>query len=252
MRMIAALLLGLLPACSASLDDPPGGLGDGSTSANDAAVSGADGRMATPDAAAVCTVTKAVYLNFEGQVLTKATRSNAPQNQAAWMNQSTGTAPKFRATSGTRGADITAITNGVASALSGLGVEVVTARPASGPYMMIVYGGTADNVGSKFGRAVQQLDCGNVVMSDVGWIGDAVSSNQVAINTTLGAIGFGVGLTATNDPNDCMCGWDNACTQTLGPCTLAAAIATDPDANQRCPNQPTQMEQAVVQNGFCP
>ncbi|MGE0397865.1 MAG: hypothetical protein AB7T06_14175 [Kofleriaceae bacterium] len=217
-----------------------------------------DASQALPDAAPVdtgpvCLATQArsVYLNFEGQALTRATTSDATQNQAAWMNKANGTAPAFRAGSGTRATDITQITNGITTALAGLNVNVVTTRPATGPYMMIVFGGTANNVGSNYGGAVQKLDCGNTVASDVAWVADAVTPNQRVINFALGAIGFGVGMTATNNTNDCMCGWDNACNQTTNQCTFGTAINTDPGANQTCPNQATQNEQQSIQQAFC-
>jgi hypothetical protein len=70
---------------------------------------------------------------------------------------------------------------------------------------MIVLGGTANQVGSRFGGAVNTLDCGDAAKSDVAWISDGVSPNQRVVNFAVGAIGFGLGLTATSDPLDCMC-----------------------------------------------
>jgi hypothetical protein len=167
------------------------------------------------------------------------------------MNKANGTAPPYRQGSGNRATDIQQITDGIKNALTGLDVNVVTTRPTTGPYMMIVFGGTQNNVGSNFSGAVQKLDCGNQVVSDVAWVGDAVTPNQRAINFALGAIGFGVGMTATNNSNDCMCGWDNQCTQTTNQCTFGTAINTDPGANQQCPNQATQNEQQSIQQAFC-
>lgn len=205
------------------------------------------------DSGPVCLATQArsVYLNFDGQALARATTSDATQNQAAWMNKANGTAPPYRQGSGTRAADILQISDGIKAALAGLNVDVVTTRPTTGPYMMVVFGGTAANVGSNYGGAVQKLDCGNQVVNDVAWVADNVTPNQRAINFALGAIGFGVGMTATNNTNDCMCGWDNGCNQTNNPCTFGTAIATDPTANQTCPNQATQNEGQAIQQAFC-
>lgn len=246
-----------LTACQATIhggDDGP----NNNNEVDGGQQSSIDASMALPDSAPVdmgptCLVTQArsVYLNFDGQALTKAATSDATTNTAAWMNKAAGTAPAFRAGSGTRAADITQITNGITTALMGLNVKVVTTRPATGPYMMIVFGGTAGNVGSNFTGAVQKLDCGNAVVSDVAWVGDAVTPNQRVINFALGAIGFGVGMTATNNPADCMCGWDNQCAQTTNQCVLTSGIATDPNANQRCPNQATQDESMAIQQAFC-
>jgi hypothetical protein len=99
---------------------------------------------------------------------------------------------------------------------------------------------------------VQKLDCGNLVLNDVAWVADAVTPNQRVINFALGAIGFGVGLTATNDPNDCMCGWANNCQQTNNLCTFSANINRDPGAQQTCPAVTTQNEQQSIDQAFCP
>lgn len=246
----------VLSACQAKIS---AGSGDDVDDIDGGQQMNIDAATVVPDAAPVdmgpvCLATQArsVYLNFEGQALTRnAVASDATQNQASWMNKANGTAPAFRAGSGTRAADIQQITDGMKAALVGLNVNVVTTRPATGPYMMIVFGGTATNVGSNFGGAVQDLDCGNLVASDVAWVGDGVTPNQRVINFALGAIGFGVGMTATTNTNDCMCGWDNACNQTTNQCTFGTAINTDPAANQTCPNQATQNEQQSIQQAFC-
>src|SRR5262249_29286808 len=122
---------------------------------------------------------------------------------------------------------------------------------SSGNYVMIVYGGTASVVGSNFGVAVNQLDCGDTHPNDVAWIADNITG-QRAINSTIGAIGFGLGLTATIDPADCMCSWDNACrSDNTVPCTLGSPIARDPQANQRCPGTTSQDEVAAFRTAFC-
>jgi hypothetical protein len=245
-----------LTACQATIH---GGVGDDGAPDVDGGqqvqIDAAPQSDAAPvDTGPVCLATqsRSIYLNFDGQALTRAATSDATQNQAAWMNKAAGTAPAFRANSGTRANDIQQITDGIKAALTGLNVNVVTTRPAAGPYMMVVFGGTAAQVGSNFGGAVQKLDCGNQVVSDVAWVGDGVTPNQRAINFALGAIGFGVGMTATSNANDCMCGWDNVCTQTTNQCTFGTAINTDPAANQTCPNQATQNEQQSIQQAFCP
>lgn len=254
MRWLSVLIV--LAACDARIS---AGTGDDDDDPQiDASVSEPDAPStidaAPVDAASLCTPSQArsVYLNFDGVALARATASDATQNQAAWMNKANGTAPAFRAGQGTRAADITAITNGITSALVGIPVAVVTTRPTTGPYMMIVFGGTAAQVGSNFGVAVQKLDCGNAVASDVAWVGDGVTPNLRVINSALGAIGFGVGLTATNSQNDCMCGWDNACQANNNvQCTFSANIARDGNANQTCPNVTTQNEQQTIQQAFC-
>jgi hypothetical protein len=205
-----------------------------------------------PDGAPVCSNGRVVYLNFEGATLTAAAASDATQNRASWMQISQGTAPKYKAAAADRDQQIQAIVTGVRGQLASFPITVVTQRPATGPYVMIVYGGVANQVGSRFGGAVNTLDCGDVRKSDLAWISDNVSPNQRVVNFTVGAIGFGIGLTATSDPLDCMCGWDNACiSDNSAPCKLSQTIARDPAANQLCAGLTTQDEPAAFDAAFC-
>ena len=221
---------------------------------------GDDDSFVTPDAPANANVDAApdapgcfngrvVYLNFDGQALTRG-QSDATQNRASWLLNATGTAPPFRQTSANRVAEITAIVDGVRDALLQFPITVVTTRPTSGEYVMIVYGGTNTQVGSFFTVAVQALDCGDLQRNDVAWLSNA-NVGQRGINNTLGAIGFGLGLTATTDPNDCMCSWDNQCNQDQTKlCTLTPGIARDPQANQRCAGL-TDQEIQTFRQAFC-
>ena len=213
---------------------------------------GIDAAVNMPDAGPTCSNGRVVYLNFDGVTLTQAATSDATQNRASWMQIGTGTAPPYRSGSASRAADIAAIATGVRSLLSQFPVTVVTTRPATGPYVMIVFGGTANQVGSRFGGAVNTLDCGDAAKSDVAWISDGVSPNQRVVNFAVGAIGFGLGLTATTDPLDCMCGWDNQCTSNNSvACRLGGPIQRDPAANQRCAGLTTQDEPATFRAAFC-
>jgi hypothetical protein len=206
----------------------------------------------TPDdtGAPSCTE-RAVYLNFDGQALHQGP-SDAITNHAGWMQAPEGRAPPYRIASADRAATIQAIVDGVRARLDKLSITVVTTRPAQGPYVMIVLGGTSGMVGSKFGAAVNQLDCGDAVPSDVAWIADTVPAPVHVINSAIAAIGFGLGLTATNDASDCMCGWDNQCrADNTVACTLGSAIARDPAARQTCAGVTTQDEAATLRAAFC-
>jgi hypothetical protein len=193
-----------------------------------------------------------VYLNFDGQTLTRGT-SDATLNHASWMLIAQGTAPPYLDDNPARATAIQSVVDGVRGQLARFPITVVTARPTSGEYVMIVFGGKAAAVGSRFGAAVSQLDCGDVQHNDVAWIGDGVTPVQRVINTAIGAIGFGLGLTATVDPADCMCSWDNACVAAdTAACTLGSPIARDPAAIQLCPGAAsTQDEVATLHDAFC-
>jgi hypothetical protein len=244
MRPIALLCLAAA-ACGVQLDDRTGASTDvpGGTPV--------DGGTPGTDAAPRC-ASRQVYLNFEGQTLTRGSPSDATQNRAAWMNVAQGTAPRYLANATDRDAQIKSIVDGVTAQLSSFPIRVVTQRPAAGPYVMIVFGGVANQVGSNYGAAVNQLDCGDNAKSDLAWISDNVTPPQRVVNSAVGAIGFGLGLTATTDPLDCMCGWANNCTSNnTVACKLSPMINRDPNANQRCQGVTTQNEMDAFETAFC-
>jgi hypothetical protein len=243
--LAAALFAG---ACSAEISGGSnsnlGGVGDDDTTGGTTGDPTGD-----PAPAPKCT-SRTVYLNFEGQTLTQGT-SDATTNHAGWMQIPQGTAPAYLAGNTNRDTTIKSITDGVRAQLSQFPITVVTTRPTSGKYMMIVFGGQAQQVGSLFG-AVQKLDCGDQQPNDVAWISDGVSPVQRIVNSAIGSIGFGLGLTATLDPNDCMCAWDNGCKPNNNTaCTLSSSINRDPAARQTCPGLTTQDEVATIHKAFC-
>jgi hypothetical protein len=205
-----------------------------------------------PPTSTTCTA-RVLYLNFDGQQLTRGAPSDATQNIASWMNGTTGTAPRYHDGDSGRDIEIQTITDGVRTLLAGFPVTVVTTRPASGQYVMIVLGGAAGDVRSRFTDATTSLDCGDTAPNDVAWISDQVAPLQHVINDAIGAVGFGLGLTATTDPNDCLCGWANDCqSTTTTACTLGAPIARDPQAGQLCPDAgATQNEVTTIHDAFC-
>ncbi len=240
-----ALAAALCSGCSAQISDGRdpslGGIttpdaGTGTGSAGDAGPTGCSRR--------------AVYLNFDGQLLIQGP-SDAALDQAQWMNIPAGLAPPFRLTDTGRDLAIQTIVDGVTRQLARFPITVTRTRPSTGNYVMIVYGGNASTVGSNFSAAVNQLDCGDARPNDVAWIADNVTG-QRAINTTIGAIGFGLGLTATTDTRDCMCNWANGCQpDDTVPCTLGSPIARDPGAKQLCPTTTSQDEVAAFRTAFC-
>ncbi|HEY6175739.1 MAG TPA: hypothetical protein VIX73_14870 [Kofleriaceae bacterium] len=239
MRLGSSALAIALCGCSAQISD-----------ARDPSVGNVD---PMPDAGAggvAACASRTVFLNFDGQTLTRGP-SDATLDQASWMTITVGAAPPYQAGTSGRSAAIQSITDGVRGQLSQFPIKVTTSRPGSGNYVMIVFGGDASLVGSNFGGAVNQLDCGDVRPNDVAWISDNVTG-QRAINTAIGAIGFGLGLTATTDPRDCMCSWDNSCRPNNSlPCRLGSPIDRDSTARQLCPGLTTQDEIATFRAAFC-
>ena len=249
LRSVALAIALLGGACDAQISD---GLGVNLATVDAAPVDSANPApvIDAPPTVALCT-SRQVFLNFDGVTLTKGP-SDATVNHASWMQITQGTAPPYLNGVAGRDAAIQTIVDGVRAQLSKFPITVVTTRPPSGEYVMIAFGGTAAAVGSRFNPAVNTLDCGDVQHNDVAWIADAVSPPQRVINSAIGAIGFGLGLTATVDPSDCMCNWDNACQPiNTAPCTLGSPIARDPAARQLCPPLTTQDEVATIHDAFC-
>jgi hypothetical protein len=250
-REIAVVCMLLCAACEATVGGTTNSVSDAPTQSGDPDAT----TSMNPDATqtAQCT-SRVVYLNFEGVTLSDAAASDATQNRASWIaGQATGTVTPFLQGNGNRAQIITDITTGVRGGLSQFPVTVVTTRPATGPYVMVTYGGNAGDVGSNYGFSVNELDCDDSEKSDVAWISNNYTTTLRHVNTTLGAIGFGLGLTATTDVNDCMCGWANGCIKdhsTL--CTLSPNIARDPNADQRCNGAAaTQNEVQTFKTAFC-
>ena len=241
MRVRVVSLL-LLAACGSRL----GGPAETPTDAgNDE-----DAPVIDPDTQPACKK-RQLFLSFEGETLSDGAASDAKINVASWMTNgvTTATSPAYHAGVATRTTEIQAIVDEVTLRLQPF-TMVTTTRPLTGDYMMVVFGGTAGAMGSKFGF-VQELDCGDVVRNDVAWVADGFPAGRI-VDSIVGSIGFGIGLTATTDPTDCMCNWDNNCTPAAGDCVLHDGIARDPTANQRCDASPQVQDEIVAFNAaFC-
>jgi hypothetical protein len=250
---LATVLVGVL-GCHARLDggannnsgvDAPTSIQiDGSSSLDPDAAS-----IGNPDAttSSACANGRVVYLNFEGVTLTQGT-SDATLDRAKWLGTTSATVPQYRPGVATRAQQILDITNFVKAAVSGIPqVTIVTTRPTAGPYVMIVFGGTRNTVSVPYSGAVQSLDCGDAVKSDVGLVFEDATTTQTAADLALGAIGFGLGLTGTQNSNDCMCNWLNNCQQSSGACSLSPSITAD----LRCTGQTNPQNEVATFQAFC-
>ena len=209
-----------------------------------------------PDAppASACPNSRKVYLAFEGVTLTAGTPSDAVQNRVSWMGNANAVVPAYAKDDPARTQYIQTITAGVRQRLQGTPIEVVDQRPATGPYVMVVFGGTSAIVGTIYDYATNEHDCGDVVKNDVAWVADSSVVNvSYAQDLAVGAIGWGLGLNGTNDPMGCMCAWANGCQSVAGACMLSSSIATTISAAPAttCPNQNPQNEIAAFSTGFC-
>lgn len=252
-------LLALVAGCEANLgggDDnsnngTPDASGSGGTTKLDAAV-----QQQADAQAPACANGRKVYLNFDGVTLTQAATSDSLTNNAAWMTNASAVVPAYHTGVAGRDAEITSIVDGVRARLSALPLEIVTTRPASGPYVMVVMGGNnttnGGTIGSAYSFGTSDHDCGDVVKNDVTWVAD-LPAVTYAPDLVVGSLGWAVGLNGSNDPNGCMCGWANSCTEASDvACTLSASIAsTTSTGNTTCANQNPQNEVAALSTGFC-
>jgi len=252
-------LVSLAAGCGAHLGDGDqnGNRADANNNGSSDSNGSNGGRMdAAVDAPPACANGRVLYLNFDGVTITQGSPSDATANRTNWLTNASAAVPPYHQGSGTRATDITSIIDGTKLRLQGTPIQVVTSRPATGKYVMIVFGGTraADGgtVGTQYTYATNEHDCGDLVKNDIGWISDSPSVSY-AQDLAIGAIGWGLGLNGTNDPTDCMCAWANNCSSANGACTLSSSIATTTSSSPAttCPNQNPQNEVAAFTTKFC-
>lgn len=245
------IVIALLAGCGAQLGDQ-----DGAGGGLDAAGGGKpDAReSASIDAApggSACNNGRVIYLNFDGVTITQAP-TDASENKAAWIGVATATVPPYMNGVAGRDTTITQIVDGVRLQLSEFPVTVVTTRPASGSYVMLAFGGTGTDVGTGYGYATGDHDCGDVEHDDLGWVSDTVPTN-IIVPISVGVVGWMLGLQGTTDPNDCMCGWANDCQWAGNTCAFGTAVTTTLSASpaSTCPGLTTQDEHAAFRTAFC-
>jgi hypothetical protein len=132
-----------------------------------------------------------LFINYGGVTITKATNDGSPSNDDATQNRSwipnvgagaTVTIPAFDPNPYVTPTDAATdtpqevrdvIVNKVKEWLAPYNVQIVTARPSSGRYSMIVVGGAKANVVTGTGVAdavgVASLDCGNDNQNNIGY-----------------------------------------------------------------------------------
>jgi hypothetical protein len=185
---------------------------DGSTSI--------DAMPAAPDAVPrVCPAT--LYLSFEGVVLQLGTEDDAAQNLASWMDPiaPSVTVPRYASGQADRQAQIDAIVTQVTDALDSFDVEVVTQRPAAGPYDMFVFGGAPASFRFPAGvSSAYSYDCDDSVESNVGIVFDDFWPGYSEANLAINFFGVSHGVATTTVDTDCMC---SNCLPHAGPCILS-------------------------------
>jgi hypothetical protein len=181
-----------------------------------------------------------IYLVFEGVTL-MAGNEDARSNTTGLVS-ATSTVPPFAANAANRQQFINDITSDVRLMLNGYNVDVVTTRPTSGDYTMIVFA-TANSVGLQQGvAAIGASDCGNANADNVAIVVDMGTTGGLTAIFYADLVMFDVGLTigaGTNQlPGDCMN--DNGGTGS-SLCTLSNGVMV----HQGCNQGATQNEQEI-------
>ena len=230
-----------------------GACGDdgGNQPALDAAPIPVDAEVLTP-----CTSTGGaggthkLFLNFESQELTPG-ENDATLNRSSIVTE-TVTSPPFFDGVATRDDIITLVVDNVTTILAPFDIEVVTTRPAAGPYTMIVLGGTPDDLGLAPGSfVVASNTCLPNVENHIHLLTDV--SYGAAISFIIGAYGLGSGFGASKTNGACLC-WNHVdCEPRLnGACTLSAdeEVEIDPALNCDGSSVTTMNQHQKFKQGF--
>ncbi len=254
MVKLLALIALLAGGCKASL----AGDDTGGSNNPDANGSGNVDAAVQIDAAPACANGRKVFLEFLGVTLTDNAASDATTNKARWLNTTSSVVPPWRQGTATRATEIQEVIDGVKARLSTTPIEVVTVRPTTGPYVMIVLGGdntgNGGTVGTIYSYSTSYHDCSDTTKSDLGWVSDMTGeTTEFVADLVVGSIGWGLGLNGTTDTNGCMCGWTTSCNNATTACTLSASIPSSIGGTTEtaCPNQNPQNEVAAFSTGFC-
>ena len=191
-----------------------------------------------------------MFLNFDGVTLTKGNCNDAPTNCVDYVTTDQTVVPPFLNGNADRAADIAAIVQVVNDALAPYSIEIVTSRPASGSYDMIVVGGDPSLVGGSAGLlGLAPGNCTprtNLVSMEFD---HGYTAPYVYANLMLSDIAVFAGLSASTDPGDCMCRVAMGCA--ISPtkvCTFARTGNVDPTVS--CGRVSPQDEQAELDTAY--
>jgi len=185
-----------------------------------------------------------VFIAFEGVAITLGDCDDATINCSSLVADATTNVPPFLMAETNRQTRITAITSMIRDALAPFSIDVVTTRPASGDYWMVVAGGTSDAIAGTANilvAAQPACDAANTKSLALVFERDEQTTDRTYANTIAGAFGSLVGLVPTTQSGDCMCVTATcAHSQT---CTFGTGTVTMP--GNTC-QRSTQNEQSLL------
>jgi len=184
-------------------------------------------------APAACSAEAAVlFLAFDGVQVTRGIGSDAVRNVSYLCG---GTFPPFDHTRyGTDRAEVLAdVARRVQQLFADFNLRVVSERPATGPYDMVVVGGAPRLCGYPEGfGGLAHLDCGNALPSDIGFVfSETITDLAMLAVAVAHETGHGFGLPHTAEPCDVMS--SSICAPTSKR-FLDQLMAVQPDALGNC------------------
>lgn len=187
--------------------------------------SGAPPRDAGPDATAAAPLV--LFLDFDGATLTKGTNDPAT-DVSALIRPGGATVPPWREGAPGRAASVAAVAADVAALLADYNVDVVTTRPAAGPYDMVVFGGESSAL---FGAAGivsfggQRCDG----IPQISYVLELAIDDADAASRAVGMVASNHFVPTTTTTGHCMC---LGCGSTAG--ELCAIGGVEPVADPGC------------------
>ncbi len=246
------LVLPILGVLACGSDDPATTVDAVTADAATTDAAGTDAPIVDPCTQLAPGGTHKVFMVFDGLTLHPGT-TDATTDTWSVVDQDR-TLPAWLPGDASREVRIAAVVCAVRQVLDPFDVEVVTTRPATGPYTMIIVGGAPSDLGlsSTVGSLGASPDCQRALDNEIGWAAGSYNfPNHLVANYAIGVVGLGVGLDGTVDGTDCMCNWGVPCP---GPpetmrCTLGTAARLGPSPTCGTPNG-TQDEPAAFLAAF--
>jgi hypothetical protein len=158
-----------------------------------------------------------LVLDFDGEAILPGV-DDATISQSSLVHDAV-TVPAFSG----EPADVRAIVASVRATLASFDVEVVTTRPAAGPYDLIVFGGRSDRVvGVEGVQFAGPNACDAWPDSQLAFVFDVRKSREAFASTAVGLYAVMHGAATTARPGDCLCLGDPACSASPLRCTFSS------------------------------
>ncbi len=211
----ALCLIAFVTACSSNAATPPLDAAPPDAMCYLTAVpDGAPGECIAP-AGPITGGAHVIFLNFNGATIYPG--SDDALNNSSSIPSTVATIPPYLATTPDRLDRITQVTTLVRETFAPYDVDIVTARPSSGDFNMIMFGGPPSGIGVPNTYGAAPNACG-VIPKAISFVFDTADLPEIAHHMAVAMALVPFGFTPSSTAGDCMC---NHCDFTAcGLCTL--------------------------------